>query len=213
MGSVMRFHKLQTLDNLSEEERKRLDDFIMSKNRHEKNNLLSEGYIDLFDVIDAINSQNVDIISLIVRAGIDVNMHNGLLLHEATVQGNSKIVKTFIDAGADVISENLIWTAVYQLWDTAKVLIDAGADVTVENNLPLKYALLNKDTRGVSMLIDAGAQIQEEWPLEYLEAKDDFQIMNLILSKDIESCDNKINKIIAIIIRSLLRFKQFCFKK
>lgn len=212
MGSVMRFHKLQTLEKLSEEERKKLDDFIMQENEQEKSNLLSEGYIDLFDVWDAIYSGNEEIVSLIVRASIDVNMHNGMLICDAV--GNSKIVKMFIDAGADITSECLIrYAAYYQLWDTAKVLIDAGADVTVRNNLPLKYALSNKDTRGVSMLIDAGARIQEEWPLEYLEAKDDFQIIDSILSKDIESCDNKFNKIIAIIIRNLLKFKQFCFKK
>ena len=38
MGSVMRFHKLQTLEKLSEEERKKLDDFIMQENEQEKSN-------------------------------------------------------------------------------------------------------------------------------------------------------------------------------
>lgn len=206
MGAIMRFHKLQTLDNLSTEERTKLKEYILKRNDDEDGiSCVENGYIGFFDIVHAIRKDE-EMLDLIIRAGIDVNMHNGVLMYEAVCSCNVSPVKKLLEAGYDIKLNSFVYFPVmFKTWDVLEVLIENNADVTEDKNLPLREALSEKETKGATMLLQAGAQIQEEWPLQYIKADNPIKMMDMILKDYIKSCDNKFKKKIARIIKIAIR--------
>lgn len=101
-----------------------------------------------------------DIIKLLLDAGADVHLKNGIALREAARNGQYAVVKILIDAGAEVHAykdEALSWAAKMDNRKTMRVLIDAGADVHACNHEALRMAAYYGCERVVKILVDAGA--------------------------------------------------------
>ena len=87
-------------------------------------------------------------------------------LADAAEQGQGKLVRTLLDAGADVNAPQvdgttaLHWAAYHDDLDTARLLVEAGADANAANRYgvpALSLAATNGNAAFVQFLLDAGA--------------------------------------------------------
>ena len=87
-------------------------------------------------------------------------------LADAAEHGNRALIRTLLDAGADVNARQvdgmtaLHWAVYHDAAETAALLVRSGADVTVENRYgvpPLSMAATNGNADIVTLLLDAGA--------------------------------------------------------
>ena len=125
-------------------------------------------YINLNEIINenfetplfqALRTEDVDIVKLLVKNGADVNKENkdgNTPLIKACKKENKNIVKLLIEYGADVNKENK---------NIVKLLIEYGADVNKENkdgNTPLIYSCNHYYKDIAELLIENGADVNKE---------------------------------------------------
>lgn len=118
------------------------------KNNKEKaeNNSKEKSIVDTpkMDIQTAIMSSNLEIVKQHIKAGTDINikdqMSGSTPLISAVTFGKTAIVKTLIDANADLDIENndgasaLHVAAFFCRVEIVQLLIDAKADKTIKNN-------------------------------------------------------------------------------
>jgi ankyrin repeat protein len=90
-----------------------------------------------------------------------MSKEGGTALMWAAGMGHTDVVKTLIDAGADVTSA-LMFAAMAGHTETVKALLDADADVNAKNQhgwTALLWAAVEGHTETAKVLIDAGADV------------------------------------------------------
>lgn len=126
-------------------------------------------------LINAIEKWDAAAVARLVANGIDVNAplkheHNRLPLALATQYGANDVAVVLFKAGADWRKGglNLVWSVYFRdEWLTRK-LIEAGADVNYRGRImgrPLPLATRNNLPNLVSLLIQAGADVNADCPL------------------------------------------------
>lgn len=105
----------------------------------------------------ALNKRNYKIIKSIIAFVQNKDILNEYLFE---YYGNFDMLKLFIDNGADIQNNNILWLASKNgRYDIVKLLIDNGADVCMKNNKPLLYSIKNHHLKIAQLLIDNGADI------------------------------------------------------
>lgn len=143
--------------------------------------------------LDAAYNGEPDFISLLLNAGVNVNISNAdddrtALMHAAST-GRVDIINLLISNGANVNKKDdsgwtaLILASINNYKEIIKLLLEAGADVNLKNNWrksALNYASKNKSASMVSLLKKYGA-MNEELNIFKPKSKDDIEsIMNIM---------------------------------
>lgn len=120
---------------------------------------------------EAVSLSNVELVSMLIRAGADVNSINQdgrTALHLACRGGNVDIVRALIAAGTNtnkrtVDGKTCLQVAVWRGHEEIVVLlVEAGADVNIPDSdgcSPLYWAARSNYLSIMEMLIDAGAKV------------------------------------------------------
>ncbi len=122
-------------------------------------------------LINAVRSENLEIVQALINAGADVNQstgddYNDSPLQWATLEGNIEIIRFLVAAGADLEYSNpgtstntaLNWAALTGDREVVQELLSLGAYATGDAGvLALKRAIELGDQDMESMLINAGA--------------------------------------------------------
>ncbi len=121
----------------------------------------------------AVEKGHIDIVKMLIKAGIKVNAKNGYgrtPLHYAAREGWTEEAEMLIEAGADVNAKEwgardktpLHWAAEKGHTELAKILTKAGANVNaryISDQAPLDNAVFYGHTEMVKVLINAGANV------------------------------------------------------
>lgn len=195
--------KLKTFKNLSDEERKKIDDYCLSQYYY---SIYENEDIPLFLLIDIIQDGNLEILNLLIRAGIDVYLGDSLLMFESMTTGNTEVVQMFINAGIDATDERFICKAAScHSWNIVRLLLNNGANASAKYNTPIKYALESNNAIAVSMLVEAGAKFPKDWTCKYFKTKDTLKIVDILLNDYTKTCTNRFHLLIVKIIRKAVR--------
>ncbi len=112
-----------------------------------------------------------DVLAIFLKGGMDVNVHDDeTALISAVLHNRKDTVKYLLDNGADpneasYLGSPLFIASKYGFYDIAKMLILAGAEPEFENKAGtsiLIEAVKNKHLEVVQLLVDAGADIENE---------------------------------------------------
>ena len=131
-----------------------------------------------------------------VSASVPISSREFTALHLATSSGNKEMVKTLIDAGANISAQTydgvtpLHNAAANDSVELAQLLLTAGADANacnIDHETPLHVAALFGGKRLASLLIDAGSDISakdcyENTALHIAAAHESLGIVQLLLS-------------------------------
>ena len=85
-------------------------------------------------------------------------------LISASRNGQLKMVKYLISAGADVTAQDngaVRWASAYAQLETVKYLVENGADVTAKNNLAVRWAGVTGRLDMIEYLLKMGADINQ----------------------------------------------------
>ncbi len=128
-----------------------------------------EGTIAL---IEAAQFNNLDIVRLLIKQGVDVNAIDNIVgwtaLMPTARNGHTDIINLLVKAGADINAIDkegttaLVQAAIGGHLDIIRVLIKAGADVNLRKNsadTALMGAARNNHTEVINLLIESGADI------------------------------------------------------
>ena len=144
--------------------------FLVEEGTDVNHEMNQSGYITTLLETAGRNNANVEIVKVLIDAGADVNI--GAIepvLVLAVQYGNVEVVKALIDAGADMnprsylLHHSPLATAVSdKKTECLKLLLHAGADVNhVYNKRALTITAESGYDRGISLLIDAGADVNQ----------------------------------------------------
>jgi ankyrin repeat protein len=134
----------------------------------DKNTLFTSSVINK-SFIDACKLKEVEIVSLLIQYGANVNANNGVALCRACYCGDTDIVELLLENGANVNGgdENErdipIKDAVYEgHFEIVKLLVKYGANVHADNEYPLKWASYHNYYNIVQFLIDNEAKLNDD---------------------------------------------------
>ncbi len=146
---------------------------------------------DITPISQAKLTHNVEIIKEITKLGAKSDINESF--KSAWGSGNLELIKYFIEAGADVNTQDdygitaLMRAVTPKDIDVAKFLLDKGADVNARDNegrTPLFYANYSKEI--AELLIAKGADVNAQdshWETPLFECNGNKEIVELLISK------------------------------
>ena len=158
-----------------------------------------EGIADDTPLYYAVDSNNMDMVKLLVEAGADVNAGKWPPLCQAVTENNTAIAEYLIDHGANVNAYPVDngWGSLQQTVhvsnsvEMAKLLIARGADINSEI-YPVLNSAINQERKDLcEFLIQCGADVnaKDKWghtPLYYAIRHDDSYFMNILIARGAE---------------------------
>lgn len=120
------------------------------------------------DLLDAINDNNIEKLTLLIEEGLDVNIliNNVPLVLHTIVYCHNEALKVLIDNGINLnININnvplVLYSILYHNNEALKILIDndINLDININNLTLVAYAIMYHNNEALKILIDNGADI------------------------------------------------------
>ena len=132
-------------------------------------------------------NDHVDIVTILLAAGADVNYNNGRALRYASAHGFTTMIERLLSAGADVHAKNdesICVASESGHLAVVQALLAAGADVDAADGEPLIRAIYNSHVDVANHLITAGASIhvQNDQPLRSASFRGLTELVRRLLS-------------------------------
>lgn len=146
-------------------------------------------------LMTAIEKDQIEMVRLILNAGVDVHFKIDVFLRFASSNGHTEIVRLLLDAGADVHAWNnfsLRYASVNGHTEIVRILLDAGADVHTEDDCTIQWLIedgcQNSNIEIVRLLL-------KHWgnhPIKFRTFKNaiihnQFEIVKMLLQQDLSN--------------------------
>lgn len=109
-----------------------------------------------------VENNSLDIMTIAFEYDECINVYESAMLFWFCEKGNTGIVKSLIERGADIHARNgeaIIVASLNSHTDIVKLLIEHGADVHINDDAPLRYAASKTNLDIIKMFVERGAKI------------------------------------------------------